>query len=114
FVPRVVTLQQLPLRMERMKRLWEAHLHDGRPRRRHIPGAVAEGPHRDEVCLLPGPVTTAKAVEEAFHQPPVYHRGPEFIQRFAAVRRLLGDIVGGRDVAIFNGSGTLANETIAA
>ena len=59
-------------------------------------------------------MTTAKAVEEAFHQPPVYHRGPEFIGRFAAVRRLLGDIVGGRDVAILNGSGTLANETIAA
>ena len=30
------------------------------------------------------------------------------------MRRLLGDIVGGRDVAILNGSGTLANETIAA
>jgi aspartate aminotransferase-like enzyme len=30
------------------------------------------------------------------------------------VRRLLADMVGGRDVAILNGSGTLANETIAA
>jgi aspartate aminotransferase-like enzyme len=30
------------------------------------------------------------------------------------VRRLLGDMVGGREVALFNGSGTLANETIAA
>jgi aspartate aminotransferase-like enzyme len=53
-------------------------------------------------------------VQEAFHQAPIYHRGPKFIRRFLGVRRLLGEIVGGRDVAILNGSGTLANETIAA
>src|SRR5207237_6948898 len=38
----------------------------------------------------------------------------EFIRRFAALRRLLGEMVGGRSVAILNGSGTLGNEAVAA
>src|SRR5262249_6368259 len=66
------------------------------------------------VCLLPGPVTVAPLVHEAFRQPPIYHRGPEFIALFKKVRRTLGDLVGGRDVALFNGSGTLGNEIVGA
>jgi aspartate aminotransferase-like enzyme len=114
FIPMVLTVGQLPLRIERIKKLWESHVgHNGAraPRRRRDGDGLANG---EEVCLLPGPVTTAPAVRQAFHQPPVYHRGPEFIRRFVAVRRLLGEMVSGRDVAILNGSGTLANETIAA
>ena len=38
----------------------------------------------------------------------------EFIALFQKVRRRLSDMVGGRDVAIFNGSGTLGNEAVAA
>jgi aspartate aminotransferase-like enzyme len=66
------------------------------------------------VCLLPGPVTVAPVVHEAFRQSPIYHRGPEFIALFQKVRGILGDLVGGRDVALFNGSGTLGNEIVAA
>src|SRR5262249_45106507 len=62
----------------------------------------------------PGPVTTSALVRSAFHEPPIYHRGPEFIRRFVTLRRLLGEMVGGRSVAILNGSGTLANESVAA
>ena len=125
FVPMVLTIGQLPFRIERLKKMWETHLHHAGPGRRHRrrpetlenerpEGDSEEGPLSGAVCLLPGPVTTARAVEEAFHLPPIYHRGPKFIRRFLGVRRLLGEIVGGRDVAILNGSGTLANETIAA
>jgi aspartate aminotransferase-like enzyme len=112
FVPMVLPLQKLTFRMERMKRLWEAHLRMTGAERR--PAEDGDQRRAEEVCLLPGPVTTSPAVREAFHQPPVYHRGPEFIARFVGVRRLLTSIVGARDVAILNGSGTLANETIAA
>jgi aspartate aminotransferase-like enzyme len=70
--------------------------------------------HADPVCLLPGPVAVAAEVRAAFARPPIYHRGEEFIDQFEAVRRTLGRLVGGRDVALFNGSGTLANEAIAA
>jgi aspartate aminotransferase-like enzyme len=81
----------------------------------HHKGLLA--PRTDEppaVCLLPGPVTVAPMVHEAFRQPPIYHRGPEFIALFKKVRRTLGDLVGGRDVALFNGSGTLGNEIVGA
>jgi aspartate aminotransferase-like enzyme len=125
FVPMALTIGQLPFRMERLKKLWETHVNHAAPADRYrrqpkpsegdlLGGDAEEGPRPGDVCLLPGPVTTAPGVQVAFHQPPIYHRGPKFIRRFLGVRRLLGDIVGGRDVAILNGSGTLANETIAA
>jgi aspartate aminotransferase-like enzyme len=78
------------------------------------PAPATQRDSTEPVCLLPGPVPTSEAVRAAFHQPPVYHRGPEFIELFQEVRRQLGDLVGGRDVALLNGSGTLANEAIAA
>ena len=102
FVPMVLTIGQLPVKIQRVKQLWEIHMDKVTPRR------------AEPVCLLPGPVTTAEAVRAAFHQPPIYHRGPEFIRRFMKVRSVLGKIVGGRDVALLNGSGTLGNEAVAA
>jgi aspartate aminotransferase-like enzyme/N-acyl-L-homoserine lactone synthetase len=66
------------------------------------------------VCLLPGPVPILPHVREAFHRPPIYHRGPEFIALFERVRQALRQLTGARDVALFNGSGTLANEAVAA
>ncbi len=105
FVPMVLTVGQLPEKMERCKKMWETHLGKVIPTNNKAP---------ERVCLLPGPVTMSRAVREAFSQPPIYHRGPEFIDRFVKTRHQLGNMVGGRDVAVLNGSGTLANETIAA
>jgi aspartate aminotransferase-like enzyme len=118
FVPMVLPTDQLPFRLERMKQMWEQRCGSrgevsGRPTKRPAT-CTSPSPTLGEVCLLPGPVMTSTSVREAFQQPPTYHRGPEFIRRFMNVRRLLGEIVGGRDVAILNGSGTLANEAIAA
>ncbi len=67
-----------------------------------------------EVCLLPGPVSLSVTVRAAMHQPPLYHRGAEFLALFDLVRDRLSVLVGGRDVALFLGSGTLANEVVAA
>jgi len=100
FVPMVLTVGRLPLKMQRVKQLWETH--------------VDKVAGKEPVCLLPGPVTTSPAVREAFQQAPIYHRGPEFIQRFLQVRRLLATLVNGRSVALLNGSGTLGNEAVAA
>jgi aspartate aminotransferase-like enzyme len=123
----VYTVGVIPEKMRRVKRLWESHLGkvtDGASAvfTRVNGTAVLEPPParpsrknlEDLVCLLPGPVTISRGVRDAFHQPPIYHRGPEFIDRFVKVRHALGQMVGGRDVAILNGSGTLANEVIAA
>jgi aspartate aminotransferase-like enzyme len=115
FVPMVLPVDRLPARMRRVKQQWQAHLE--RVGKRDNAGEWddhAPQGERGEVCLLPGPVTIAPAVRAAFHEPPMYHRGPEFIDRFMNVRRTLGAMVGGRSVAILNGSGTLANEAVAA
>lgn len=67
------------------------------------------------VCLLPGPVAIAPAVTKAFHEPLVYHRADEFIPLFERVRAKLVDLTGGtKQVALFVGSGTLANDAVAA
>src|SRR5437773_1217267 len=71
-----------------------------------------DGAH--EICLVPGPVTVSPRVRAAWHLPPLYHRGTEFIELFEKVRTQLGVLAGSRDVALFLGSGTLANEVVAA
>jgi aspartate aminotransferase-like enzyme len=102
FVPMAVSISQLVECNERVARKWRKHL------RRQ---AASRG---EPVCLLPGPVAIAGPVHDAFHQPPIYHRGPEFIALFQKVRHTLGEMVGSRDVALLNGSGTLGNEVVAA
>jgi aspartate aminotransferase-like enzyme len=65
------------------------------------------------ISFMPGPVEIDAKVQAAFHQPPLSHRGPEFIRRFESVRATLAQMTGARQVAIMNGSGTLANEAVA-
>jgi aspartate aminotransferase-like enzyme len=123
FVPMVLAIGKLPPDMVRVKRLWESHVQreNGKEGKSAVVAGL-KGPKQEnnsevpprEVCLLPGPVSTAPAVQEAFQQPPIYHRGPEFIRLFQKVRRTLGEMVGIPDVALCNGSGTLANEAVAA
>jgi aspartate aminotransferase-like enzyme len=110
FAPMVLTVGQLPAKVARVKRWWEVHAE----KLAAEPGLAVRDTPADPVCLLPGPVPTSAAVRAAFHQPPLYHRGPEFIELFQQVRHTLGALVGGRDVALLNGSGTLANEAVAA
>src|SRR5581483_11897414 len=68
----------------------------------------------EPVCLLPGPVAIAPAVRAAFHGPLIYHRADEFLALFERVRSRLADLVGGKKVAVQVGSGTLANDMVAA
>jgi aspartate aminotransferase-like enzyme len=139
FVPMMLALgHDAPVRTQRVKARWETHRDrlfkqanrrewgpdketrrlgdretEGRPMSLS-PGFHVTSTGSSRICLLPGPVTISAAVQEAFHEPPIYHRGPEFIRRFVEIRRALGALVGGRRVAILNGSGTLANEAVAA
>ena len=102
FVPMMLTIADLPDKIRARQTAV------GNPRQRLAPQ------RKETVCLLPGPVTTSPAVREAFQEAPIYHRGPEFIRRFVAVRQLLAELVNAKQVAILNGSGTLGNETVAA
>ena len=67
-----------------------------------------------EISLLPGPVSLSAAVRAALQKPLLYHRSDEFLSLFDAVRRQLAALAGGREVALFPGSGTVANDVIAA
>jgi aspartate aminotransferase-like enzyme/N-acyl-L-homoserine lactone synthetase len=102
FVPMMVTLSTIAARKQRTLQMWQKHLE--RIASRNV----------EPLCLLPGPVAIPPAVHEAFRKQPIYHRGGEFISLYEKVRRSLGEMVGGRDVAILNGSGTLGNEVVAA
>jgi aspartate aminotransferase-like enzyme len=108
FVPMVLAFEKIPLKMLRVKKMWESHLD------KVTEGGEPSLPEDEPVCLLPGPVTTSPVVQRAFHQPPIYHRGPEFIRRYVEVRRMLGQLINCKSVAILNGSGTLGNEAVAA
>ncbi len=84
--------------------------------------------------LLPGPVQMSAAVRDALRDPPIYHRSRAFDQVFHDVRAALCRMVDGQSnpaarmagrtdngrggvspqVALFNGSGTLANDIVGA
>jgi len=66
------------------------------------------------INFLPGPVAIHDAVRRALAQPPVSHRGAGFMAEVAAIRRDLCRMTNTQHVEIMLGSGTLANEAVAA
>jgi aspartate aminotransferase-like enzyme/GNAT superfamily N-acetyltransferase len=70
------------------------------------PCAVAE--------FLPGPVTVSPEVRSAFQSTPISHRSAEFAQRMERVSNGLCRLTGAAHVAVLAGTGTLANDAIAA
>ena len=68
---------------------------------------------RRPVCLLPGPVALSERVQAALREPVLYHRGDDFLPLFRRVRDRLAGLVG-KPTAVFVGSGTLANDAVAA
>jgi aspartate aminotransferase-like enzyme len=130
FVPMMALLNNVIGKKQRLLQLWLKRLkksieeesassvargplsvaEDRRPR------TTDHGPRTTDkrVCLLPGPVTIAPEVHAAFHRPPIYHRGQEFLELFEKVRGVVARLVNCRNVAVLNGSGTLGNEVIAA
>jgi len=66
------------------------------------------------VNLLPGPVDINYKVKRAFQDDPVSHRSQNFIRDFHYTRKLLCNMVNSQKVEILMGSGSLANDAIAA
>ncbi len=64
--------------------------------------------------FLPGPVTPVPEVRAAMSGTAVSHRGQMFLMRMAEVRAALCRMTSASDVAVLLGSGTLANEVVAA
>lgn len=66
------------------------------------------------VNLLPGPVSVGPEVLQNFRRLPISHRSDSFIADFQKTKRLVCNLVRSRYVEILMGSGTLANDAIAA
>jgi aspartate aminotransferase-like enzyme/GNAT superfamily N-acetyltransferase len=67
-----------------------------------------------ELNFLPGPVIVSPVVRDAFCRPAVSHRGKLFLSRMATLRTELCHLTGAREVQVLLGSGSLANEVVAA
>jgi aspartate aminotransferase-like enzyme/N-acyl-L-homoserine lactone synthetase len=103
FVPLAASLEELLRVNEHNVMRWQHRL--ARTTRR---------PPQRTVCLLPGPVSLSDHVRDAMSAAPESHRGREFVDRFEYVRRRLEALVNTTHVAILCGSGTLANDALAA
>ena len=68
----------------------------------------------EPMSFLPGPVPIASEVRAAFERPPVYHRDDAFRQAFNRTKLWLCGLAGAARVEILLGSGTLANDAVAA
>jgi aspartate aminotransferase-like enzyme len=66
------------------------------------------------VSFLPGPVAVNEQVRKAFEHLPESHRSDRFVWEFQQIRNRLCQLVAARHVEILLGSGTLANDTVAA
>src|SRR5215813_7800920 len=64
------------------------------------------------VNFLPGPVTVRREVKRAFEQAPESHRGDVFLKDFHAAKEVLCELTRAKNVELFLGSGTLANDVI--
>jgi len=83
---------------------WRAHRARSSPPRGAAP-----------VSLLPGPAEIPGEVRAAWGEPPVSHRSGRLVELFERVRDRLEGLVGGASrAALFCGSGTLANDVVAA
>ncbi|GKV70457.1 acetyltransferase [Sporosarcina sp. NCCP-2716] len=82
------------------------------------PATYADSPAqrlgRPMVNFLPGPVTLAENVRAALMQEPVSHRSPQYARRLASVQSYLKSLTGARYVQLLQGTGTLANDAVAA
>lgn len=66
------------------------------------------------VSLLPGPVEMSAEVTSALHAPALYHRDPGFDVLMKRVRERLCALTQSSHVVLMSGSGTLANDAVAA
>ena len=69
---------------------------------------------REPVSFLPGPVCIHPSVRQALSREPISHRSTEFHSDLRTTKQLLCELTGARHVEVLAGSGTLANDVIAA
>jgi len=68
----------------------------------------------ETVNLLSGPVAIHEDVRAAFHTTPLSHRSPEFEEELRTLQARLCALANAKHAAVLLGSGTLANDVVAA
>jgi aspartate aminotransferase-like enzyme len=66
------------------------------------------------VSFMPGPVEISRDVQAAFAAQPQSHRSKHFSRALTATKRRLAELTGAAHVSVLLGSGTLANDAVAA
>jgi aspartate aminotransferase-like enzyme/N-acyl-L-homoserine lactone synthetase len=97
FVPMRLSLESMSTHQHNRQQLYAARWNRNHP-----------------LSLLPGPVAIAAPVVKAFQQPPLSHRSPAFLEIYEQARSRLSGLMGGMQTVILGGSGTLANDAVAA
>ena len=69
---------------------------------------------KNSVNFLPGPVRISESIQQAFVRTPVSHRSDRFLKDIAQIQAMLSQLVNSKSVQILLGSGTLANDVVAA
>lgn len=82
--------------------------------REFLRSSPARSFHPNAVNFLPGPVTVRREVRRAFEQAPESHRGESFKKDFQSTKQALCELARAKNVELFMGSGTLANDIVAA
>ena len=82
--------------------------------REFLRSSPARSFHPSAVNFLPGPVTVRREVRRAFEQAPESHRAESFKTDLQATQQILCELVRAKQVGLFLGAGTLANDIIAA
>lgn len=97
FVPMRLSLDSAPERFIGRERMYGARWRRGQT-----------------VSLLPGPVAMSSRVIAEFHEESISHRSQRFIHLYQEMRGRLGELMGSLETVMVCGSGTLANDTVAA
>jgi aspartate aminotransferase-like enzyme len=108
FIPMHLSLDAPPTEFRRLERLYASRFSSDPQNGFH------SSQLRPAISLLPGPVEIAPEVTRAFHMPPVSHRSSSFVAEYEETRSRLSLLMGGMHAAILGGSGTLANDAVAA
>jgi aspartate aminotransferase-like enzyme len=81
--------------------------------REFLRSSPARSFHPSAVNFMPGPVAVRREVRRAFEQAPESHRGESFKKDFQSAKQILCELVHAKNVELFVGSGTLANDAVA-
>jgi len=79
-----------------------------------VRGSIYQVAGLEPVNLLPGPVAIADEVRRVFEQPPISHRSDEFHRQVGELKAQMAKLAGARNCQLLLGSGTLANDAVAA